>query len=137
MDNSLVDQVRSCGWPAYPALLLAGLALTSSSLAMFVAIARRRYARLVAPLAFGLALLPIGMGLLGTYLGRSMVDRALSGGAVDPAMHSQIRTAGYREAAMCAEIGVAGGLLPLLMAISAVILAFLIPMLPSNVPPPD
>ncbi len=114
---------RECGFAAWGILLASLFASGFGLLAAVLSLARVRIAKVLAGVAFVLALSPLFFGAIGMFYGRSIVDAAISGESIDPAQKARIRTEGYREAGGCVPLGVGFTALPLLLAGAAVVIA--------------
>ena len=101
-----------CGWPSWVVLLGVLVALPFAATALALAIHRKRTAPVMAVLALSIGMAPYGCGTIGEVVGRSQVDDALSGGAIDPGLAEEIRAVGYAEAAQCRKVGLGGSALP-------------------------
>lgn len=115
---------QECGWPSWLCLLLAALAFTLVVIAFGAALLGARTSLLLAWLALGFSLSPLGMGAAGVEVGRARVDRALSGPFVDTSQSERIRAEGYREAGSCVAVGGAFSALPLLLAAATLATAY-------------
>jgi len=118
---------QQCGWPSWFSLLLGLVAFALSIVALAVALFRARARRFIAWLALIVALLPLGVGALGMQLGRAKLERAISGGMIDPSQRERIRDLGYQEAESCVAVGGAFSAAPLLFALIAVVLGYALP----------
>jgi len=116
---------QECGWPSWLSLLAGLLAFALSVAAFGVALFRARARRALSWLALSVALLPFGVGALGMELGRARVDRMLSlPSAIDISQSERIREQGYQEAESCVAVGGALSAPPLLLALSALAMAY-------------
>jgi hypothetical protein len=120
-----IQAFRECGWPALVVVLFALLGAVLGLTALGLAVAKTELARAVAVLALGVALAAPGMGAVGTFVGRLVVNRALEGEVLDPSHIDRIRVAGYAEAEQCTTLGLVVGALPLVVAVAGVLVAFL------------
>ncbi len=123
--HSAAETFQNCGWTAYLVTLLTLVGILVGVIALVVAGARLKYARFAAAFALIAAVLPVAVGALGTMYGRSLVDRVLMSGAIDPDKTELIRQTGYAEAAMCTTVGGVGTgivLLPALLALGAALI---------------
>ena len=114
---------QSCGFASWLVLLVTIIAIPFTLLAVALAIARVRSAKLIALLALVASFLPVGLGAFGMFLGRSRVDTVLQSGAIDPTFVERIRIEGYKEADGCVTLGLGAGAFPMLVAFVAVALA--------------
>lgn len=121
---------RECGFAAWGILLASLFASGFGLLAAVLSLARVRLAKVLAGVAFVLALSPMAFGAFGMFYGRSIVDAAVSGELVDETQRVRIRTVGYREAGGCVPLGVGFSALPLLLAGAAVVIALSFPKKP-------
>jgi len=96
---------QECGWPSWLSLLLSALAFAFSIAAFGLALLRAHAPVGMAWLAVGFALSPLGMGAMGEQIGRSRVDRVISGPFADASQRERIRAEGYREARSCVAVG--------------------------------
>lgn len=115
-----MEMFRECGWPAFVVLALAMVAVIVGMVALGVAIARPRAGLLLGVVAVAVSCSVPAMGAGGTMIGKSAVDRALSGPSVDPAQGERIRRVGYAEAGQCTNLGASFGVLPLVLAVAAI-----------------
>jgi len=114
---------QACGFPSWLMLLAAMLALPFALVAVALAIARTKTAKLFAVLALTFSLLPVAVGAMGMTLARSKVDSVLDGNLIEPGLRERIRAEGYEEAALCLRLGFGAGAVPLLFGLVAVGLA--------------
>ncbi|HEX6277864.1 MAG TPA: hypothetical protein VFZ53_32700 [Polyangiaceae bacterium] len=111
---------QACGFASFLMLLVAMLALPFSLVAVALAIARTKSAKLFALLALTFSLLPVAVGATGMTLARAKVDSVLDGNLIDRGLRERIRAEGYEEAAVCLRLGFGTGAVPLLFALVAV-----------------
>jgi hypothetical protein len=121
---ALWQAMQECGWAAYAVLLVSVVAFGVALAALAMAAARARFAPAVAAVVLALALLAASIGPVGTFSQRRMVEGAVSGEAIDPAMRARILAVGYAEAAQCTNLGLGFGALPLVLAAGALAFAF-------------
>jgi hypothetical protein len=114
---------QACGFTSWLMLFVSLLATPFSLLAIALAVARTRIAKLLAVLALVLGLLPVAVGAAGMTIGRSKVDAALDSHLLDPGLRERIRNEGYEEAALCLRVGLGSAAFPFLAALVAVGLA--------------
>jgi hypothetical protein len=120
MSNPVWDEFKNGGWMNWFVLLFGLLGLAASMLSVVLSATRSRYA-----LAAGVACAALGawiacLGLLGTYIGRHVVDEAVSGELLNPTQVEHIRRLGYAEARSCVKFGLGFAALPLIMGAIAV-----------------
>jgi hypothetical protein len=110
---TLWEEFRNGGWMNW-FILLFGLAGAGIALISLVLAAMRSRAALpvgIAAVAVGAWI--AGLGLLGTYTNRRVVDDALASGGITPSQVERIRRVGYEEARSCATFGLRFAALPL------------------------
>jgi hypothetical protein len=134
--SSVWMEFRNGGWANLIILLLGGFGTTVAVVALALTGARSRAARLAGVAAVLVAALTGGMGVVGVWLGHSMTNRALEGGAVQPSMVERIRREGYKESKSCAKFGVGFALLPLLAGAIGVLAGPRGRRIPEAPPPP-
>ncbi len=117
---------QMAGWTAYVCLLLAIIGLPLGLMACVISVARLRAARLVAILVLCFGALAPAVGAVGMLLGRSMVDSALEGEAINPTQRERIREQGYYEAEQALYVGLVCGALPLLLGVVALGTTFIV-----------
>ncbi|HVR21398.1 MAG TPA: hypothetical protein VMS65_16910 [Polyangiaceae bacterium] len=117
---------QACGAASWLVMLVAIIAIPLSMLAVALTIGRVRAAKVVAGLAFIVALLPVGIGAVGMSLGRAKVDAILESGVVDPTLRERLRIEGYKEADGCGLVGIGFGAFPLVISLAAIALAFVL-----------
>lgn len=116
-----------CGWPAWVMLLCGIVGFCLAVLGLVLSgYEKPRASVIVSGLAVLVCFTAIGLGPIGTMMGRAATDRALAGEAVDPSMKDQIRQAGYAEADACKDVGVGLGTAPLIVALGAFVLAIVL-----------
>jgi hypothetical protein len=115
---------KDCGASAYLVLLTTLIAVPLAIVVVILAALGSRAAKLLGVIALAASFGVAGLGVLGTSLGRSRTDAALSGGAVDPSMQAAIRVEGYREAGYCTDIGLGAAALPMILSAAGLVLAF-------------
>jgi hypothetical protein len=79
---------------------------------------------LLAGVALGVALLPVGVGMVGRALGRVKANAALSSGGFDPEQRERVRVEGYSEANACVVVGGTLTALPFSLAVIALATAY-------------
>lgn len=107
-----MQSIAECGWSAWLVILVAIVAIPISATALILAINKKRTAAIMAGFAISVGMAPFACGSIGEQLGRSRVDAALEGGAIDPGRQAEIREEGYAEARQCRKIGLGGTALP-------------------------
>lgn len=118
-----MEAFKLCGWPAFAAVGMSGLALFIAMVSLALAVAKPRIGGVMSLLALAFALGPGAVGFGGTLWGRSRVDSVLQGDAVAPEWKERIRTQGYEEAGACTSIGLVASAPPLLLAGLALVIA--------------
>ncbi len=118
------ESVQLCGWTGLLIVAAAIVALPLGVVAIGLSAMGKRAGWVLGVLALIASLVIPSIGILGTMLGRSVTDEALSGGSVDPSHREKIRQVGYAEADRCTSLGLTGSALPLLLSLSAIGLAF-------------
>lgn len=132
---SLWMTFRECGFPAWAVFFASLLASAFGLLAAVFSLLRIRAAKVVAGVAFVLALSPLFLGSVGTiYLSNHLLDDAVSGESIEPLQAARLLAEGYRQANGCVSIGLGFTLLPLLLAGSALVIARAYPMTPATTP---
>jgi hypothetical protein len=120
----LVTFFREGGVMMY-VILAVGLVATSLAIAAFAVPSTSL--RLV---ALVIAFAPLGLGLLGTALGRRQVERAVAG--ADVSTQAQLQRAGYAEAMRPLQLGSAFTMLAALPALLAMTIGTTKPVSPSR-----
>lgn len=122
---------HECGLAAWGVLLASLLASTVGLVASVLSLARLRAAKVIAGVAFVVALSPLFLGVLGMFYGRSLVDTVVGMESIDPAQKVRIREQGYKEAGGCVSVGLGLTALPVLLAGSAVVITLAFPKKPA------
>src|SRR5262249_8531594 len=108
---ALSQALCDCGMPFWWMALTLLLAAPVGLAALILLFAGKTTgARITSGAVAALGLLIVTLGLLGRTMGRTVVDRALSGDSVSPEQRERIRGEGYREADRCVSVGLAMGL---------------------------
>jgi hypothetical protein len=115
---------QSCGGPAWLCLLFGILGGALGIGALLVAALGVPWARTAGMVALIVALSPVLVGVLGRLRGRAIVESVLASGAIDPAREELIRQQGYLEADSCVVVGGTCTVLPLVLSVAALGLAF-------------
>lgn len=115
---------RECGFGAWLVVLASMIAFVACAVALLVAALRSRAAKAIAFVALAIALTPALLGLLARAMALRVVDAALAGGGIDPSQAALIRAEGEKEAGGCLTVGVAAGVVPIVLAGVALALAF-------------
>lgn len=110
---SLASLLQAGGWPMYPLVLLAALALPVSLAlpAIGYGVGKRRLAMVFTMLLAALGFAAIALGLFGRWWSLEQVRQALA--FVDPSDREALALAGSSEARSCAVVGLAVAALPL------------------------
>jgi hypothetical protein len=121
---SIWEEFRNGGWMNW-LILLFGLAGGAVALLSLILSAMRSRAALpvgIAGVALGAWI--AGLGLVGTYLGRGVVEDALSSGALAPSQVERIRRVGYAEARSCVTFGLRFAAMPIAAGALAMAVGF-------------
>lgn len=118
--SSVWEEFRNGGWMNWIILFfgLAGFAVVMVSVVL--AASKSRAALPIGVAAAALGAWIAGLGLIGTFMGRRMVDEAVSGGSISPSQVERIRRVGYEEARSCAKFGVGFAMFPILAGAIAI-----------------
>lgn len=132
-----MHSIAECGFFAWLVILAAIVAIPIGATALILAINKKRTAAIMAGFAISVGMAPFACGSIGEQVGRSRVDSALEGGAIDPGHATEIREAGYAEARQCRKIGLGGTALPAGLAALGLVISLIRrdPDAPPIVPP--
>ena len=119
-----MDMARACGSFGFLIMALGVLAVLVSFAAAIAAVAttNRRVWFATSAASLILGVLIAGLASLGTTLGRSRTDRALSESTVAAEDAERLRATGYAEAGQCLPVGMLSASMPVL--VGAIALAF-------------
>lgn len=118
-----MESFRECGWASFVSLGAGFIALILGIAALAVALGKPRAGVLVGALALVFSFGPPVVGFLGMLWGRHQTDAILASGVIDASVGNELQTQGYAEAAQCLPVGISIGVLPLVLAGVALVIA--------------